>query len=449
MIRSIPIFQKALFVIVAAALLLAGGGPACMAGDGTSEDSPIEAAVSDYESFQQLINRSIEEAQARGQKDVYIHLKEDPDAIQPADLVQADYTVYDPEGRVVYSTRPEPFARIDARYADPFARAGAATGTETLLAGVAGLFPGAGQAVMGMQPGERRTVTVPPDKCFGPADESKIDTYPRRRVLPRTSVLPVGAYLKRFDEAPQTGAVVALSPFFPSRVTAVKEGVVHLENIAEDGSTITDPHGTTTVRVEPDRIVLTLDPTVGSPFAAGEKKGWIRSKDDTSFTVDYNPPLAGKDLTFDVAVRGFEKFSTFEAIDIPWIEDHDTAMERAATTGKPLVLVLYAEWCQWSRRMLNHTFIDPRIKRYHDRFVWLKIDSDKERMFKEVFEQDGFPLTVLMDSNGGIVERLGGFQDGGSLALALQQVLGEGAGVRQAAHASENAGAASKGKGEE
>jgi hypothetical protein len=138
----------------------------------------------------------------------------------------------------------------------------------------------------------------------------------------------------------------------------------------------------------------------------------ITKKDQTSFHVDYNHPLAGQELKFDVHVLGLQKFSVFETVDIPWIEDHDTAMDRAVREEKPLVLVLYADWCQWSQRLLNATFADPRIKRFHDRFVWLKIDSDKERVFKEVFEQENFPMIVLMDSSGEIVERMGGSRMG-------------------------------------
>ena len=444
---SAQMYFKALATLCTAVLMVAG--VACHAGDGSKADSPIEAAVNDYESFQQLINQSIEAAETRGQKDVYIHLKEDADTVQPADLVTAEYTVLDPQGRVVYSTRPEMFARIDARYRVFFAQAGAATGPETLLAGLSGLFPGAGHAVLGMQPGQRRTVTVSSEKGFGPADESKIETYPRRRNLPKTTVLPVSAFLKNFDTAPETGKIVRLSPYFPSRVNGVKAGMVTLDNLAADGETVEEPFGRATLAVETDRLVLTLDPTIGASFDANEKKGVVSGKDETHFTVDYNHPLAGKNLTFEVSVNDLKKFSVFEKIEMPWIEDHDTAMEQAATTGKPLVLVLYAEWCQWSQRLLTHTFNDPRIKRYHDRFVWLKIDSDKERVFKEVFEQDGFPMVVLMDPHGEIVKKMGGFQDGGTLALALNKVLGEGPGMQQAAHAIKHVGAASKVEDEE
>ncbi|BBO85841.1 hypothetical protein DSCO28_64070 [Desulfosarcina ovata subsp. sediminis] len=412
-------------LVIAACMVLATAvfTIASQAGDDVTNSDAIEAEVSDFGQLKRIIEQASKDAKAKGGTSIDIHLVENPNMVQPADLVAVDYTVLDPKGRIVYSTRPEMFTRIDARYRDPFAQAGAATGTETVLAGFAGLLPGSGQAVLGLRKGERKTVTVPADKGFGPRDEKKIETYPRQRTFPRAAVIPVGAYLKTFDDTPETGQQVSLSPYFPSRVTGVKDGMVNLENIATDGDIVEDDFGAATISVEKDRIVITLDPVIGFPFKVNDKSGIISSKTDTHFSVDFNQLLAGEDLQFDVAVRDLKKFSLFEKIDIPWIEDHDTAMDLASKEQKPLVLLLYADWCQWSQKMLNHTFIDPRIKRFHDRFVWLKIDSDKERMYKAVFEQENFPMIVLMNSQGEILKKIGGFQDGGTLALYLENIL--------------------------
>lgn len=412
--------------------------------EATLSDRTIQADVSNFEQLKLIIEQASEEARAKGQTSIGIHIMENPKMVQPADLVEVDYTVRDPEGRIVYSTISEMFDRIHSRYLDPFGQAGTATGPETVLAGFAGLFPGSGQAVLGLRKGDRETVVVEPDKAFGPRDENKIETYSRQRDFPPIAVIPVKEYIKTFDDAPETRKVVHLNPYFLSRVTEVKDGMVRLENIAPDGGTVEEDFGTTTIKVEADRVVTTLDPTIGASFRFDDKHGVISGKTDTHFSVDYNPLLAGENLTFDVAVRELKKYSHFENIDIPWIEDHDTAMESASQQKKPLVLLLYADWCQWSQKMLNHTFIDPRIKRYHDRFVWLKIDSDKERVFKEVFEQENFPMTVLMDSNGDILERLGGFQDGGTLAVYLDSVLKGKTFAKFAVHTEHQSNASSK-----
>jgi FKBP-type peptidyl-prolyl cis-trans isomerase 2 len=420
--NATKIFKR---LILAAGIVIAAAAfaIATQTGDATPTDHTIEANISDFVQLKQIIENAAKEARGKGEKQIGIHLVENPNMVQPADLVAVDYTVLDSQGRIVYSTRPEMFARIHARYRDPFAQKGAATGTETVLAGFAGLFPGSGQAVLGLRRGERKTVQVAPDKGFGPRNESKIETYSRQREFPRRTLLPVNAYIKTFDKAPEAGRQVRLNPYFPSRVTNVKEGMVTLENIAVDGETVQDDFGAATINVEADRLVITLDPVIGVPFKANDRRGIISGKTGTHFSVDYNPLLAGENLLFDVAVSDLKKYSLFEKIDIPWLADHDAAMELANQEQKPLILLLYADWCQWSQKMLNHTFIDPRIKRYHDRFVWLKIDSDIEKFYKDVFGQEDFPMTVLLDSSGEVFEKLSGFQDGGTLSLSLEKVL--------------------------
>lgn len=387
------------------------------------EPTPIEATISDYSQMRTLIKKSIKEAEAKGQKEVHIHLKEDPEVIQPADLVTVNYTVKDPDGRLVYSTRPEMFARLERPYAELFGKGRAATGPEKILGGMSSLFPGTGHAVLGLRAGDHVTVEVPPEKGFGLQDESKIKVFPRQRKVPKVVQMPIDSYFNKFGHAPESGREVVLVPYFKSEVTSVRDGVTMLKSMINKGQTIDDDFGTTTLTIEEDHILISLDPVVGADFHLEDKKGVISNKDDDRFYVDFNHVLAGKPLTFDVTVLEMQKFSKFEKMDIPWEEDFNAAMDIASEQHKPVVLVLYAEWCGWSKKLLHTTFNDPRIKQYSDRLVWLKLDSDKEQGYKEMFDQTGFPMVVIMDQDGEVLQSMNGFQDGGTLALALGNVV--------------------------
>ncbi|BBO92850.1 thioredoxin family protein [Desulfosarcina ovata] len=420
---SIAGVRKFSLFILLIGLSMIGSGAAAIVAEAEPAVAPKEVMVSDYEQFQTMLKQSIEEAEEKGQKEIFIELKEDPNIVQPADMVEVDYTVVDQQGQVVYSTKEEMFARMDERYADLFGQSGKATGAETVLAGFAGLFPGIGHAVLGMHSGERKKTEVTPEKGFGAREEKKVKAYSRRRVLPKIARLTVNSYLENFKSAPETGKAVNFSTYFPSRVTGVQNGIVTLESMAADGKTYQDDFGAATVSVQEDSVLITLEPLIGAIFDAEGKRGVITKKDADHFYVDYNHPLAGTNLIFDVAVHRLQKFSEFEKIQIPWNIDNNTAMALAEQENKPVVLVLYAEWCHWSQRLLTNTFRDPRIKRFHDRFVWLKIDSDKEQVYKEIFGQENYPMIVLMNSQGDILEKIGGFQDGGTLALYLENIL--------------------------
>lgn len=392
------------------------------------EPQPIEATVSDYSQMRTLITKSVKDAEAKGQKKVFIHLKEDPEVIQPADLVTLDYTVTDPQGRLVYSTRPEMFARLEGAYADLFGQGMEATGPEMVLGGISSLFPGTGHAVLGLRSGDQVKVDVSPEKTFGMYDDSKINKFPRKRKVSKAFRMPVDAYFNKFGHAPESGRQVDLVPYFKSKVTSVRDSVVMLESMVEEGRTINDDFGTATLTIEEDHILISLNPVVGAVFPMEDKKGVISDKDDAYFYVDFNHVLAGKPLTFNVAVLDLQKFSKFEKMEIPWNDDFNAAMDLASQQHKPVVLVLYAQWCGWSKKLLHTTFNDPRIKQYGDRLVWLKLDSDKEQGYKEMFDQTGFPMVVIMDQEGEVLQTMNGFQDGGTLAMALGSVVaGSGA----------------------
>ena len=101
------------------------------------------------------------------------------------------------------------------------------------------------------------------------------------------------------------------------------------------------------------------------------------------------------------------------------IEDHDQGYERAAALDKPQVLVLYAKWCGWSKKLLGEALEDPRIKMIKDDYVWTKIDSDSEKSYKEYYGQKGFPLVLILNPEGEIVQRLDGYKDAATLLRAL------------------------------
>ena len=104
------------------------------------------------------------------------------------------------------------------------------------------VFPDLEEAVLGMQPGETRTVTIPADRAYGPRDEE--------------SILEID--LSEFDggEAPQVGDQVLI-------------------DIEDDGDMADDED-------EEDMVATVVDIS------------------DSRVTLDTNHPLAGEDLTFTI-----------------------------------------------------------------------------------------------------------------------------------------------------
>lgn len=86
------------------------------------------------------------------------------------DAVVIDYTVRTDEGRVVGGTEQG--------------------GPQTLVLGEDSLFPELENALVGMEPGEQKKVTVAADNAFGPRDETRIVQIPRSQLAPEPAPQP-------------------------------------------------------------------------------------------------------------------------------------------------------------------------------------------------------------------------------------------------------------------
>lgn len=345
---------------------------------------------------------------------------EDRAVVREGDGVEVRYTISLEDGSAVPQRQgaggaaPEP------------GEAGAGQGsahpvTEAILAG-SGEDPfGLGKAVLGMAVEEKKEWELPPDRAYGSRDPARIMAFPRVRREPRTLLVTTEVYARKTGTFPAEGALVNLLPYFESRVVQVGAEGSLLEHLAVDGQAFDDGFGTTTIRVEGQEIVLTLTPKLGAPFEVDGREGRVVSVEDETFTVDLNHPLAGKPLQVGMEIASVTPASELRKSKIPWIEDHAAGLATARDSGKPMVLVLYADWCGYSQRLFDETFEDARIKMIAERFVWVRVDSHIQSDLQALYGQQGFPRIVVLRPEGEIVKVLDGFKD----ALALRTVLGE------------------------
>ena len=87
-------------------------------------------------------------------------------------------------------------------------------------------------------------------------------------------------------------------------------------------------------------------------------------------------------------------------IEISWLHDEKTALDRAHQTGKPILIDFFAEWCAACKELDTHTWTDPKVKQeIVDKFVPLKIDAtdetDEVSRLEQKYGVPGLP-TVLM-----------------------------------------------------
>jgi FKBP-type peptidyl-prolyl cis-trans isomerase 2 len=338
------------------------------------------------------------------------------------DLAIVNYSALLEDGTVFYSTRlsvaDDPAVRKTAWFKAP-----KNDGGEVVAVGKAALLPGIGEALNGMNVGEKKRITLNSEQAFGSADPQKLQQLPLVRRLPLTVTIPAEEYVKRFNGFPTIGQEVPLTPYFPARVTMLREKEVELNLLAQDGIHIKEPFGETVITVGPDGITTTLTPVIGGLFPVQGGVGVITAADATTFTLDTNNPLAGKTITIDLELTALTPAAGLPAGDLPWQEEHAAGLSKATAEGKPVVLVLHADWCGFCKRLFSETMPDARISSLRDRFVWIRVNSDQQTDIKKLYGQEGYPMIVLFRADGSRARTLDGYQNAAVLRAALQEVL--------------------------
>jgi len=357
------------------------------------------------------IFESLKKAADSGKSEITIFVDEDPHLIQEGDLVSVHVTAGTTDGSL-YNTTRSAVAEEPGRKWLRGVQKGERFHPVEVIAGEAQGFPGVNETVVGMKKEERRTVTIPAEKAFGVSDPDKIKQYPAVRRVPRLARVEPLPFANQYRMFPVKGKKFEFNPYLNAMVMDVFEthAVLELSMRGKNEVPVVD-YGTTSVSLEKDEFVIKLTPEIGASFEVENRKGWITAADGDTFTVDFNHPMAGKDMVLELEVIDFTKASKAHAYEISWLEDYSAGAEKARKEDKPMVLLLYAGWCQWSQKLMNEVLKDPRIMRLHDRFVWVKIDSDVHREYKDGFEQKSYPKLLILSPQGKTIKSLDGFNN--------------------------------------
>ncbi|MBI3182841.1 MAG: thioredoxin family protein [Myxococcales bacterium] len=87
---------------------------------------------------------------------------------------------------------------------------------------------------------------------------------------------------------------------------------------------------------------------------------------------------------------------------LPFIEDdYPGALALARSRKLPLFIDAWAPWCHTCRFMHSHVFTDRALSRHAGRFVWLSVDTEKEKNlpFLERFPVDTWPTFLVVDAS--------------------------------------------------
>lgn len=127
-----------------------------------------------------------------------------------------------------------------------------------------------------------------------------------------------------------------------------------------------------------------------------------------------------------LAMAAVGSVSVAQAADFPkrspkFEKRYRSALNEAKKSGKPIIAVFSAVWCPPCQQMKKEVYPSEAVKPFHDKFVWVYLDTDdadNEKVAKE-FKVQGIPHIQFLDKDGKPLDK----QIGGSQPAAFAQKL--------------------------
>jgi hypothetical protein len=90
---------------------------------------------------------------------------------------------------------------------------------------------------------------------------------------------------------------------------------------------------------------------------------------------------------------------------IKWRDWVPETFEEAKATNKLIVLSLSAVWCHWCHVMDETTYSDMKVIDFiNEKFMPVRVDSDMRPDIDSIYNQGGWPSTVVLTPEGEILQ---------------------------------------------
>ncbi len=104
---------------------------------------------------------------------------------------------------------------------------------------------------------------------------------------------------------------------------------------------------------------------------------------------------------------------------------YNTALKKAKEEGKPLLVVFSASWCGPCQANKKNVYPSDAVKPYHDKFVWVYLDTDEKRNAKpaQEFKVNGIPHIQFVSPEGKALGKTVGGTTPDAFAKELEAIL--------------------------
>lgn len=332
--------------------------------------------------------------------------RSDP-VLESGDFVKMDFTgrIKD-TGEVFYTTYADVAFNPDIEKMDRFTFASQYEPVGFTV-GEGQVLPALEAGVIGMKIGDEKNITLTPKEGYGEWFPENVKVMPRIAVLPKLTNVSLSAFRAGTGKEPEANETIQLN-YWKAKVVNISNSNVTLSHEPDNDTAINTEYGPAVVTLNDTHIITSLTPELGTVITIAFDEGVISDINDTDFTIDFNHPLAGKTLVFEVTVRDIIKAEQVLAQKIVWT-DHEAGLKIAKNEKMPALIFLYLEGCQACEILDTLTLSNPQVTELKDKFVWIKVDVAANLHVSEEYEAEGYPTIVLLNRAGEVSNKITGY----------------------------------------
>lgn len=114
--------------------------------------------------------------------------------------------------------------------------------------------------------------------------------------------------------------------------------------------------------------------------------------------------------------------------EIRWHSSLDEALAESKRTGKPILADFYATWCPPCQLMEKRTYPDAKVIAESQKWVMLKVDTDKEEELAVRYRISSLPTLAVLNAEGEPVTGAMGYLDAATFVKMLRETHDQAAG---------------------
>ena len=113
------------------------------------------------------------------------------------------------------------------------------------------------------------------------------------------------------------------------------------------------------------------------------------------------------------------------AQDVAWVSDYQTALNKAKSSNRLIMIYMYSEWCPYCRQLDKVTFPDPSVVSKSRQVVPFKINADVKanKPLIKKFGLLGFPTILFVDRNEQIQGKIPGYEGPEAFAKDIDRFI--------------------------